>query len=214
MAKNCARQFLSVSEHTAQCGSSPMARAGLQAPLLRDDDLGSVTNKGRWGHVQVSPVIWLLGGTAPNLPFTVLPPTMSTPQQEEHVAAQVMGRVGVGAHFPHTHKHPTRLFMGNDRSRNGRPAGAGTMVTYFPLRFPSDPAQTWDPFLPLTPWFGGASVEAGGKTLHPSRSQTAAAGKGRRKRELWGRQSAQESPSSLAVCVMVGCQAHAGQTSG
>lgn len=129
-------------------------------------------------------------------------------------AVEVMGRVGMGAHFPRTYKHPTRLFMGNGRSRNGRPAGAGTMVTYFPLRFPSDPAQTWDPFLPLTPWFGGASVEAGGKTLHPSRSQTAAAGKGRRKRELWGRQSAQESPGSLAACVMVGCQAHAGQTLG
>jgi len=76
--------------------------------------------------------------------------------------------------------------MGNGRIRNGSPAGWGTMVTYFPLRFPSGPAQTWDPFLPLTPWLSGASAGTGGKTLHPRRSQTAAAGKGRKEMAALG----------------------------
>lgn len=70
--------------------------------------------------------------------------------------------------------------------RNESPAGVGMMVTDFPLRFPSGPAQTWDPLLPLTPWLSGASVGAGGKTLHPSRSQTAAAGKGRKEMAALG----------------------------
>lgn len=71
----------------------------------------------------------------------------------------------------------------------------------FLLKIPFHPAQKRDSFLLLMPLLGGASVGAGGKTLHPSKSQTAVSGEGRKRMAVLGQRVSRQ----FGVCPTAGC---------
>lgn len=100
---------------------------------------------------------------------------------------QRWGGWGWGDTFPHS-QTSQQAFYGKWQVKKWEPSGGGDNGDLLSVKVPFRSCSDIGPISTLTPWLGGASVEAGRKTLHPRRSQTATAGKGRRKREFWGSQ--------------------------